>query len=495
MSHDIKIGRAARARSRCSPPIADYALELRDQERARPTRPRGYCLMDTLACGFQALKYPACTKLLGPVVPGRDADGRRARARHLLRARSGQGGLQHRRDDSLARFQRHLARRRVGPSVRQSRRHSRGRRLSVARAASRCHGARRAHRHDQGARDPGRARAREQLQPRRARSRAAGARRLDRRGRRRCSAAPAIRSSTPCRMPGSTAGRCAPTAMRPIPARARAGRPAMRPAAPCAIALFALKGEMGYPSALSAKTWGFQDVLFKGKPLGSAAALRQLRDGERAVQDLLSGRVSCADRGRGGDDAARASHATSSGRSSASSIETQEPGVRIIDKTGPLANPADRDHCIQYMVAIPLMFGRLTAADYEDEVAARSAHRCAARQDAGAREPALHAGILRGRTSATSATPCRCSSRTARPAARVQVDYPIGHRKRRAEGMPVLVKKFEASVAAHFGAKQTEAIKRMFADRAALAAHAGQRLHGAAGERGLTPAARHRLKK
>ena len=60
-------------------------------------------------------------------------------------------------------------------------------------------------------------------------------------------------------------------------------------------------------------------------------------------------------------------------------IETQEPGVRIIDKTGPLANPADRDHCIQYMVAVPLIFGRLTAADYEDDVAARPAHRRAAR--------------------------------------------------------------------------------------------------------------------
>ena len=62
-------------------------------------------------------------------------------------------------------------------------------------------------------------------------------------------------------------------------------------------------------------------------------------------------------------------------------IETQEPGVRIIDKTGPLANPADRDHCIQYMVAIPLLFGRLTAADYEDGIARRPAGRCAARQD------------------------------------------------------------------------------------------------------------------
>ena len=142
--------------------------------------------------------------------------------------------------------------------------------------------------------------------------------------------------------------------------------------------------------------------------------------------------------------------------------------MRIIDKTGPLANPADRDHCIQYMVAIPLIFGRLTAEDYEDSVANDRAHRRAAQQDAGAREHAVHRRTTTLPTSATSATPCRYSSGTAASTPRVAVDYPIGHRKRRAEGMPVLVKKFEASVAAHFTPKQTESIKALFADRARL---------------------------
>ena len=118
------------------------------------------------------------------------------------------------------------------------------------------------------------------------------------------------------------------------------------------------------------KTWGFQDVLFTGKPLSLAAAVRQLRDGERAVQDLLPGGVPCADRRGSGHDAASRRCRIGSGDIERIVIETQEPGVRIIDKTGPLANPADRDHCIQYMVAMPLMFGRLTAADYEDEIAA-----------------------------------------------------------------------------------------------------------------------------
>ena len=149
-------------------------------------------------------------------------------------------------------------------------------------------------------------------------------------------------------------------------------------------------------------------------------------------------------------------------------IETQEPGVRIIDKTGPLANPADRDHCIQYMVAIPLLFGRLTASDYEDRIADDP------------RVDALRAKMqVRENTTFTqeyyaadkryigNAVQVFFKDGTSSP--RVQVDYPIGHRKRRVEGMPVLVKKFEASVAAHFGVKQTESIKKMFADQAALA--------------------------
>jgi 2-methylcitrate dehydratase len=103
--------------------IADYVLvyEIQSQDAYDTAY---YCLMDTLACGFLALQYPACTKLLGPVVPGRDDGAWRARAGHELRTRSGHAALQHRRDDSLARFQRHLARRRMGPSVGQPGRHS-----------------------------------------------------------------------------------------------------------------------------------------------------------------------------------------------------------------------------------------------------------------------------------------------------------------------------------------------------------------------------------
>src|SRR5882724_5351563 len=133
-------------------------------------------------------------------------------------------------------------------------------------------------------------------------------------------------------------------------------------------ALFALKGEMGYPSALSANTWGFQDVLFKGKPIVLPQPL-----GSYVMENVLFKISFPAEfHAQTAVEAAMTLHPqilAKLDQIDRVAIETQEPGVRIIDKTGPLANPADRDHCIQYMVAIPLLFGRLTASDYEDAVA------------------------------------------------------------------------------------------------------------------------------
>ena len=143
-------------------------------------------------------------------------------------------------------------------------------------------------------------------------------------------------------------------------------------------------------------------------------------------------------------------------------IETQEPGVRIIDKTGPLANPADRDHCIQYMVAIPLHLRAPHRRGLRGQGRRRSAHRCAARQDAGAREPDLHARVLRRRQALHRQRRAGVLQGRQRERARA-VDFPIGHRRRRAEGMPVLVQKFQSSVDAHFAPKQAERIKALFA--------------------------------
>jgi 2-methylcitrate dehydratase len=233
-------------------------------------------------------------------------------------------------------------------------------------------------------------------------------------------------------------------------------------------ALFALKGEMGYPSALSAQTWGFQDVLFKGKALALPQPF-----GSYVMENILFKISYPAEfHAQTAVEAAMTLHgqiAVRIGEIERITIETQEPGVRIIDKTGPLANPADRDHCIQYMVAIPLLFGRLQAADYEDHIAGDP------------RVDELRAKMLvRENPTFTQeyydpnkryiGNALQVFFKDGTASQRVQVDYPIGHRKRRAEGMPVLVRKFESSVAAHFGANQTESIKAMFANPRTLAA-------------------------
>jgi 2-methylcitrate dehydratase len=233
-------------------------------------------------------------------------------------------------------------------------------------------------------------------------------------------------------------------------------------------ALFALKGEMGYPSALSAKTWGFQDVLFKGKALALPQPF-----GSYVMENVLFKISFPAEfHAQTAVEAAMTLHpqiAAKLDQIDRVVIETQEPGVRIIDKTGPLANPADRDHCIQYMVAIPLLFGRLTASDYEDGVA-NDPRVDALRAKMQVKENPTFTKEYYDAEKRYIGNAVQVFFKDGTESARVAVDFPIGHRKRRAEGTPVLVKKFETSVAAHFGPKQTDLIKKAFADHAALAA-------------------------
>jgi|HubBroStandDraft_4_1064222.scaffolds.fasta_scaffold08931_3 2-methylcitrate dehydratase len=227
------------------------------------------------------------------------------------------------------------------------------------------------------------------------------------------------------------------------------------------LALIALTGEMGYPSALSAKTWGFCDVLFRGKPLVLPQPF-----GSYVMENVLFKISFPAEfHAQTAVEAAMRLHPKVADRLAAIErivIETQEPGVRIIDKTGPLANPADRDHCLQYMVAIPLIFGRLTAADYEDEVA-RDPRIDALRAKMQVRENPSFTEEYYAPDKRYIGNALQVFFTDGSATERVQVDFPIGHRRRRAEGMPVLVKKFEASVDAHFAPKQAERIKALFA--------------------------------
>ncbi|HEY4880672.1 MAG TPA: bifunctional 2-methylcitrate dehydratase/aconitate hydratase [Steroidobacteraceae bacterium] len=233
-------------------------------------------------------------------------------------------------------------------------------------------------------------------------------------------------------------------------------------------ALLALRGEMGYPSALSARTWGFCDVLNKGKSISLPQPF-----GCYVMENILFKISFPAEfHAQTAVEAAMTLHPEVVSRLDQIErivIETQEPGVRIIDKTGPLNNPADRDHCIQYMVAVPLIFGRLTASDYENDVAG-DARIDALRERMQVVENRDFTRDYYDPAKRYIGNAVQVFFRDGGVTRRVAVDYPIGHRLRRAEGLPLLRRKFEAGVRAHFGHEQAEQILRRFAERAALEA-------------------------
>ena len=233
-------------------------------------------------------------------------------------------------------------------------------------------------------------------------------------------------------------------------------------------ALFALKGEMGYPSALSAPRWGFQDVLFKGQPVKIAAQ----GFGTYVMEHVLFKISFPAEfHAQTAVEAAVTLHPQVAGRLGEVArivIETQESGKRIIDKTGPLANPADRDHCIQYMTAVGLLRGALTAEDYEDDLAAdprlddlRAAMECVENGDftRDYLDPA--------KRSIGNAVQVFFADGSATE--RVVVEYPIGHRRRRAEGVPILVQKFARNLRTRLSARQAEGIETLCNDPGRLA--------------------------
>jgi 2-methylcitrate dehydratase len=231
-------------------------------------------------------------------------------------------------------------------------------------------------------------------------------------------------------------------------------------------ALIALRGEMGYPSALTAPNWGFYDVLFQGKPFvytqgfGSYVMENVLFKISFPAEFHAQTAVECAMR----------LHPEVRSRLDAIErivVETQEPGVRIIDKTGPLANPADRDHCIQYMIAIPLIHGRLTAADYEDAVAA-DPRVDALRAKMEVRENPQFTAEYYAADKRFIGNAIQVYFKDGTRTERIQVDTPIGHRRRRQEGFPVLVEKFRASLPPVFPEKQRRQIESLFADPARL---------------------------
>jgi len=231
-------------------------------------------------------------------------------------------------------------------------------------------------------------------------------------------------------------------------------------------ALIALRGEMGYPSALTAPNWGFYDVLFGGKPF-----VYTQRFGSYVMENVLFKISFPAEfHAQTAVECAMRLHPEVRDRLDAIeriAVETQEPGVRIIDKTGPLANPADRDHCIQYMIAIPLIHGRLTAADYEDAVAV-DPRVDMLRAKMEVRENTQFTAEYYAADKRFIGNAIQVFFKDGTRTERIQVDTPIGHRRRRQEGYPVLVEKFRASLSPVFPEKQRRQIESLFADPARL---------------------------
>lgn len=234
------------------------------------------------------------------------------------------------------------------------------------------------------------------------------------------------------------------------------------------LALMALTGEMGYPSAITADTWGFQDVLFDGRSIELERSLKSY-----VMENILFKLSFPAEfHAQTAVEAAMTLHPQVKDRLDEIEkivIETQEAAVRIIDKSGPLANPADRDHCIQYMVAVSLIFGRLTADDYEDDIAEDSRIDWLREKMIVTENRQFSIDYLDPDKRAIG-NAIQIFFSDGASTARVAVDFSIGHRRRRKEGMPVLLDKFKRNLSTQFNTAQTQRINDACYDRSQLEA-------------------------
>jgi 2-methylcitrate dehydratase len=237
------------------------------------------------------------------------------------------------------------------------------------------------------------------------------------------------------------------------------------------LALMAKLGEMGYPSALTAKTWGFYDTLFRGnkfkfqRPYGSYVMENVLFKisypaefhSQTAVEAAFTLHKQMVAAGKTSDDIKKVA------------IRTHEACIRIIDKKGPLNNPADRDHCIQYMVAVPLIFGRLTARDYEDAIADDPrVDALRAKMHLSEDESFTADYFDPAKRSIANAMTIECNDGTI--FGEEVVEYPVGHARRRAEGIPLLVEKFKINLNRVFAPDQQKKILDVCLNRKALEA-------------------------
>jgi len=234
------------------------------------------------------------------------------------------------------------------------------------------------------------------------------------------------------------------------------------------LALIAMTGEMGYPSVLTAKTWGFQDVSFKGHPVKLARPL-----GSYVMEHVLFKISFPAEfHAQTAVECAMQLHPLVKDRLDQIErveLTTHESAIRIIDKSGPLHNPADRDHCLQYMAAIGLIFGNLTADHYEDNIAA-DPRIDALRAKMKVTEDKSYSKDYLDPEKRSIANAIQVIFKDGSKTDRIEVHYPIGHRRRRAEGIPVLQQKARDAFTAHYGKDKVAQLMAMFSNRSALAA-------------------------
>ncbi len=234
------------------------------------------------------------------------------------------------------------------------------------------------------------------------------------------------------------------------------------------LALRTLRGEMNIPTVLTAPTWGFQDALFRGQPLVLARPL-----GHYVMENILFKIAFPAEfHGQTAAEAAIALHPRVAERIAQISkiiIRTHESAIRIIDKQGVLANYADRDHCIQYMVAVALIFGRLRAEDYSDAVAADPRIDALRAKMVCVEDPRFTADYL-APDKRSIANGLTIAFADGSQLDEEVVEYPLGHRRRRAEGVPLLLEKFRRSLELRLEPGRCARIERLSADPAALLA-------------------------
>ena len=234
------------------------------------------------------------------------------------------------------------------------------------------------------------------------------------------------------------------------------------------LALIAMTGEMGYPSALTARTWGFQDVSFRGQPVRLARPL-----GSYVMEQILF-KISYPAEFHAQTAVEAAVRLHPQVRDRLDDIErieltTHESAIRIIDKTGPLHNPADRDHCLQYMTAIGLLFGTLNAGHYQDQAAA-DPRIDVLRAKMTVAEDKQYSQDYLDPEKRSIANAVQVFFRDGRQTDKIAVEYPLGHRRRRAEGIPLLQQKAHAAFAAHYGAEPAARLMELFANRGRLEA-------------------------